>query len=280
MSSLSTIEKSILEKLFQMWSWYVINFSDRTMESFFADNGIDIYADEYNCSSGSKANRMRGFWRTADNSTVSESILKLLEYIENEILLWSLQEEHYPKPLIEKCREIAIKLSQTPSEDSSREEDEFLKKSFVDTEKKIQSLGWGNFDVLKQRTQEIEKCLRNDIPLWAIFLIGSTLEGILLDQAFQDTQAFCAATSAPKKKWQVIDLNLWTLWSLIDVAHELKFVWLNTKKFSHALRDFRNFIHPREQVKLKFNPDLHTASICFQVLKSAIDDIQKSKITP
>ena len=279
MSSLSTIEKSTLEKLFQMWSWYMINFSDRTMENFFADNGIDIYADEYNCSSGSKANRTRGFWRVADNYIVAESILKLLEYIENEILLWNLDKQYYPKPLIEKCRGIAIKLSQTPSEDSSKEENEFLKRSFVDTEKKIQDLGWGNFDVLRQRTQEIERCLRNDIPLWAVFLIGSTLEGILLDQAFQNAQAFCAATSAPKQKWQVIDLNQWTLWSLIDVAHELNYVWLNTKKFSHALRDFRNFIHPREQVKLKFNPDLHTASICFQVLKSAIDDIQKSKIT-
>lgn len=46
---------------------YVLNFSDRTFAEFFHDNlGIDIYTDKYNYASGSKANRMRGFWMVAD----------------------------------------------------------------------------------------------------------------------------------------------------------------------------------------------------------------------
>jgi len=57
---------------------------------------------------------------------------------------------------------------------------------------------------------------------------------------------------------------------LIDVAFELKIIKEDVKKFSHALRDFRNYIHPYQQVSSGFNPDHHTANICFQVLKAAI----------
>ena len=47
-------------------------------------------------------------------------------------------------------------------------------------------------------------------------------------------------------------------------------VLMELRKFSHALRDFRNYIHPREQARSGFNPDIHTADICFRVLKLAI----------
>jgi len=57
MADLTTNEKQLLEKLFQMGGGYVLNFSDRTMEEFFRDDlGIDIYHDVYNYASGSKAN--------------------------------------------------------------------------------------------------------------------------------------------------------------------------------------------------------------------------------
>ena len=41
------------------------------------------------------------------------------------------------------------------------------------------------------------------------------------------------------------------------------------KKFSHSLRDFRNYVHPYEQVVSSFTPDEHTAKVCFQALKAA-----------
>jgi len=61
MANLTTNEKQILEKLFQMNGGYVLNFSDRTMGEFFRDDvGMDIYSKKYNYASGSKANRLRG----------------------------------------------------------------------------------------------------------------------------------------------------------------------------------------------------------------------------
>jgi hypothetical protein len=47
----------------------------------------------------------------------------------------------------------------------------------------------------------------------------------------------------------------------------------DVKKFSHGLRDFRNYIHPYEQMQSGFAPDEHTAKLCFQVLKAALASV-------
>lgn len=97
MANLTTVEKQILESLFQMDGGYVLNFSDRTMQEFFRDDlGINIYNEKYNYNSGSKANRMRGFWMKADDALVGKSILKLIEYIESQILIGSQKREAFP----------------------------------------------------------------------------------------------------------------------------------------------------------------------------------------
>ena len=109
-----------------------------------------------------------------------------------------------------------------------------------------------------------------------IFLSGSTLEGILLNQASKSPRDFNTANAAPKdKESKVRQFPDWTLNNLIDVAYEKKFIGLDVKKFSHSLRDFRNFIHPYQQHLLNFSPDKHTAKISWQVLQAVIDDLSK-----
>ena len=60
---------------------------------------------------------------------------------------------------------------------------------------------------------------------------------------------------------------------MIDVACEVGVLKLDIKKFSHGLRDFRNYIHPYEQMTSGFTPDEHTAKVCFQVLKAALANL-------
>ena len=69
--SLTFIEKNKFEKLFGMKSGYVLDFSDRTFQEFVGDSvGIDIYEEKYNYGSGSKANRLRGFWNVESNYNI------------------------------------------------------------------------------------------------------------------------------------------------------------------------------------------------------------------
>ena len=65
----------------------------------------------------------------------------------------------------------------------------------------------------------------------------------------------------------------WTLNNFIDVAAEVEILKQDVKKFSHVVRDFRNYIHPYQQMASRFSPDKQTALICLQVLKAAIFQI-------
>lgn len=111
MANLTTNEKQILEKLFQMRSGYVLNFSDRTMDEFFRDDvNIDIYSKKYLYGSGSKANRLRGLWLKADDKIVGKSIAKLLEYIENQILIDNLKKEDFSNERIKTVKIVSERL--------------------------------------------------------------------------------------------------------------------------------------------------------------------------
>ena len=157
-------------------------------------------------------------------------------------------------------------------------EDEFLKHDFKDVNIETIGLDSGITDVLKLRISEIENCINSNSPLAVIFLCGSTLEGLLLGIATKYPSEFNKAKSAPKdKEKKVKKLHEWTLNSFIDVAYEVGFLKEDVKKYSHTLKDFRNYIHPYQQLGSRFNPDEHTAKISWQVLKTAIHQIGRKK---
>lgn len=111
MASLTTNEKQVLEKLFQMGGGYALDFSDRTMGGFFRDDlSIDIYNKKFNYASGSKANHMRGFWIASDDKTVGQSMLKLIEYIKTKIIINSLNKSDFPDERIKVGEEIGERL--------------------------------------------------------------------------------------------------------------------------------------------------------------------------
>ena len=83
------------------------------------------------------------------------------------------------------------------------------------------------------------------------------------------------ATIAPidNNTKKVKKFNDWTLNDFINSAYELRIINEDVKKFSHVVREFRNYIHPYQQLCSKFTPDKHTALICLQVLKALIAQI-------
>ncbi|OQB96327.1 MAG: hypothetical protein BWX81_01467 [Spirochaetes bacterium ADurb.Bin110] len=160
------------------------------------------------------------------------------------------------------------------SKTSDLKEDEFLKMTFnVD----VDSLGLDSSvsKIIKLRLKEVETCINSEAPLASILLIGSIMEGILLGMATTYPRQFNQALSAPKDKdtGKVRVFPSWTLNNYIDVAFEAGLLKQDVKKFSHVVRDFRNYIHPYEQMSAQFSPDKQTALICFQVLKAAISQI-------
>lgn len=111
MTKLSFIEKNKFEKLFGMKSGYVINFSDRTFQEFIGDtNGIDIYDEKYNYGSGSKANRLRGFWSVESNYNIGQLLEKLLDYWLDQVQTGIINCEKADEKIYEDCLRIVEKL--------------------------------------------------------------------------------------------------------------------------------------------------------------------------
>lgn len=136
--------------------------------------------------------------------------------------------------------------------------------------------------IIEQRFIEIKQCFTSKAYLSTIIMCGSTLEGILLDLASSNPRLFNTAKASPKdNEGKVRSFQNWTLKDFIDVSAEVKILGEDVKKFSHVLREFRNYVHPHSQMSTHFFPTEHTAKISMQVLKAAIcqiTDFQKKSI--
>ena len=275
MSNLKAIEKRVFEDLFGMASGYVLDFSNNTFAEFFRETAnIDIYAEKYAFNGDSKAKRLRAFWEKEPDALVGKVLSGLLE-------VWQYNESQGGKlvdtPQYKKAAEIVARLTGKPP-DSALTEEEFLRRQYQDISITNLPIDPNLVPVLESRLSEAQHCLVS-APLATIFLCGSILEGILLGIALQRPKEFNRAANSPKDKDnKVKPFHEWSLAQFIDVAHGLGVLKLDVKKFSHELRDFRNYIHPYQQLASRFSPDKHTAEICLQVLKAAIADLSGGRI--
>ena len=132
--------------------------------------------------------------------------------------------------------------------------------------------------VLEMRMTEMKACFKARAYLAVIFMAGSMLEGILLNMANKYPKAFNQSEKAPRDtEGKVKMFHTWALWDLIRVAHDIGILSQDVAKFSHVLRDFRNYIHPYQQMSERFFPDENTAKICMQVMKGALAQIDSYK---
>jgi hypothetical protein len=267
MSNLKMVERQCFEELFGMASGYVLDFTNQTFSEFFRESvHVDIYAEKYAVNGDSKAKRLRAFISLEPDARVGKALSDLLEYWRYK----TAQPGSHDDQLALQATRVIERLLGKPIQ-PKESGDEFLKKDFGPlTFEKIPSAA-PLLSILETRLDEASRCLQANAPLAVIFHCGSILEGLLLGVASAHPGEFNQAPSSPKdKNGKVHSLHNWTLSQFIDVACELGFLKLDVKKFSHGLRDFRNYIHPYTQMNARFNPDRHTAEICLQVLKAAI----------
>lgn len=103
------------------------------------------------------------------------------------------------------------------------------------------------------------------------------LEGMLLAvlQRFPNEANICKAAPIDQKTSKAKPLVKWSLSDMINVAHEAGWIDLDVKKFSHSLREFRNLIHPYQQMLDNVFPDKDTCEISWLVVQAAANDLAK-----
>ena len=272
MSSLTDIEKRYFEKLLGMQSGYVLDYSDATFGEFFTRNRINIHGQKYQTYGTSKAKKLRAFWEQEPDALVGKVLSEMLDAYEAGC---KLNNRSIEAVVLENCRSIVTRLSgmSTPSR-KPQPVDEFLHSEFTIPNIQKLPIEAMAIPIIEGRLNEARAAMSVGAHLATIFLCGSVLEAVLLGAAQKEPARFNRATASPKTPdGSVKRLQEWSLAQLIDVACEVGLLKPDVKKFSHGLRDFRNYIHPYEQMASGFSPDEHTAKVCFQVLKAALASV-------
>lgn len=271
MSSLTDIDKRYLERLLSMQGGYVLDYSDATFGEFFARHGVDIHSEKYQTYGTSKAKKMRAFWEREPDRLVATVLSEMLDSYEADC---ELNKRDCDTAILSKCRKIVSRISGKSLADSATDEAGFLEKEFTIPNINRLPIEAQVASIIEARLKEARKALKADANLSVIFLCGSVLEGVLLGVARSGPEKFNRSTASPKDvNGKVKPLHEWNLAQFIDVACDVGLLKLDVKKFSHGLRDFRNYIHPYQQMISGFTPDQHTAKVCFQVLKAALADL-------
>ncbi len=269
MSDIKNPTKQKLEHLLNMRTGYVLDFTNATFQDFIVTAvGIDV---DIRYPDGSKAVRLRAFWQDEPSDTVAKLMLEMLDRWQTNELM-----NNGPSPADQKIYEqVTDELKALASNDPVPTPDEvaFLDKDLGDIDLSAVPVPITFKEVVDQRRAEIEICLNAKAPLAVIFLCGSTLESLLFAVAEKNPKAYNQAKAAPTKDGKVKSLGEWTLQNLIDVSRELGLVGQDVAKYAHAVRDFRNYIHPRQQIRENFTPRMVTAEIAHKVLQAAIADL-------
>lgn len=276
MSSLTDIEKRYFEKLLGMQSGYVLDYSDATFGEFFKPHRVDIHRQKYQTYGTSKAKKMRAFWEEEPDALVGKVLEEMLDAYESDC---SLNNRDAEATVLEKARGIVARLSGLPkSTKPTQTAQDFLLNEFSIPNIQNLPIEVQAMPIIESRLNEARTTLGAGAYLSTIFLCGSVLEAVLLGAAQKEPARFNRASASPKNAdGGVKKFHEWSLAQFIDVASEAGLLKPDVKKFSHGLRDFRNYIHPYEQMLSGFSPDEHTAKVCFQVLKAALASVARER---
>lgn len=273
MSSLTEIETRYLEKLLGMGGGYVLDYSDATYAAFFGRFRIDIHGPKYQAYGTSKAKKMRAFWEVEPDAVVGRVLAEMLASYEADC---EINKKPVDSALLDRSRAIVARLcgKLQPAKAPASSDSDFLTREFTIPNVQRLPVEAQALPIIESRLAEARKALSAGAHLSVIFLCGSVLEAVLLGAAQKEPARFNRASASPKAKDNSVkQFHQWSLAEFIDVACELDVLKPDVKKFSHGLRDFRNYIHPYEQMVSGFTPDEHTAKVCFQVLKAALASV-------
>lgn len=132
-------------------------------------------------------------------------------------------------------------------------------------------------DLLEQRWTEAEGLAGSNAPRMALIAYGAILEGALMAAALErprlvNTQRATPKDTAGKPK----PVAAWSLTELIQVAEQVGWLHPSRAQMGRDIRDFRNYIHPREELKRGVPIDLGTVQIGREVVWTCLNDLAQA----
>jgi hypothetical protein len=124
--------------------------------------------------------------------------------------------------------------------------------------------------ILERDYLEIQRALVSSCWKSVIILSGGVIEAILLDLLQKNLAKAKASSKAPASN---PDITKWDLADLINVSVDLGLVSGGVEKLSNSVREYRNLIHPGNEIRKKLKFDAEEARIAFEVLGIVCRDL-------
>jgi len=116
--------------------------------------------------------------------------------------------------------------------------------------------------LLERDYQEIQRAYIAKCWKSVIVLSGGAIEAMLLARLQRHPNEVKSAKSAPTKP----DVTKWDLSDLINVCVDQKYIGQGAEKLSHPVREYRNLIHPGNEIRNKLIFGAEEAKIALEVL--------------
>lgn len=124
--------------------------------------------------------------------------------------------------------------------------------------------------ILERDYQEMQRAFVSQCWKSVIILAGGAIEAILMDLLMQNHKRAKTASNAPKNK---PDIGTWVLADLIKVCVELHLVTAGVEKLSDPIREYRNLVHPGNEIRQRLEFGKEEARIAIEVLNIAHRDL-------
>lgn len=271
--SLTGYERHLLYDFFCSQNGGVLDFSVEFLSNFFRKFDINIDGSRYHKHGESKAKRLRAFFELEGDQLIADVTLRLIDHY---ICYCEKRDVEADMKKVVEVKEIINNLIERPSQPQSAGMDGPLDVKLREGAIEELPIEKAMIPIVIARLKEAEIARDNGAYRAVVFLCGSVLEGVLLGATSQFPDSFKGANAAPKTKSGALKkFPHWTLAQLIAVASEIGMVSPDVTKWSDALRNFRNYIHPHQEMMSEFSPDKRTAQMCLTTLASAFNTISK-----
>jgi hypothetical protein len=274
-ATVTTLDLRVVDSVLEMGGGYVLDLTNRTFADFFREHGVDIDDGRFSVDGSSKANRLRRFLRTSRPPLTGRVLAGLLQH------RLASKPQGIRGEDLERYRQLVARLGgEVPSDASGTAvnadtEAALLRRVFRPELFARLPVDVAMSQILVERLNEAQRCIDAKAYLAAVIMCGSVLEGMCLGYGSRNIERVNRAYSERFKK-PPRQLPDWRLQEWIDVLARLGDLSPNVEKFGHGLRDFRNYVHPAEQLAHGFTPDAHTARIAFQVVIAAAEDLVRT----
>lgn len=126
--------------------------------------------------------------------------------------------------------------------------------------------------VILRDYEEVRKARAATCFKSTIILAGGIVEGILLfllNRAAPDITKLKKISTKAKSE----PFDQWILNDLINASLELGLIRASVDKFSHALREYRNLVHPGLEIRTNITFSEHEADISIKIIQIIHDDL-------